>query len=101
MGMKKYHRYSAGVIKSKRWKALRLEALRRDGFKCCWCGARGRLEVDHIHPVRTHPDLAYDLTNLQSLCPTCHGGKTRTEIGLPPPDPERKAWRDLLRGMRS
>ena len=31
------------------------------------CGALGRLEVDHILPVRTHPELAFDLANLQTF----------------------------------
>ena len=44
--MKDYHRHSAKVTRSKRWKALRLEALRRDGWRCAQCGARGRLEVE-------------------------------------------------------
>lgn len=96
MGVK-YHRYSAIVIGSKRWPALRLAAKRRDGFRCVECGAAGRLEVDHIRPVRTHPELAFDLANLQTLCPACHTRKTRIECGHDPLSPERQAWRDLVR----
>lgn len=92
-----YFRHSAHVIASKRWPALRLNAKRRDGFKCVQCGAVGRLEVDHIKPVRTHPELAFDLANLQSLCPSCHTRKTRIECGHDPLSPERQAWRDLVR----
>lgn len=96
MGMT-WHRHSAAVTGSRRWKGLRLEALRRDGFACVQCGARGRLEVDHIQPVRTHPALAFDLANLQSLCAPCHTLKTRSELGHPPLSAARLAWRDLLR----
>lgn len=99
MGMK-YHRHSAAVIRSKRWKALRLEALRRDRFRCVGCGAAGRLEVDHVEPVRTKPERSFDLANLQCLCPSCHARKTRLEIGRDPLDPQRQAWRDLVQDLR-
>lgn len=42
-------------------------AKRRDGFRCVKCGQRIRLEVDHVLPVRDRPDLAFDLSNLQTL----------------------------------
>lgn len=100
MGLKNYDRYSAAVIRSPRWKALRLAAKRRDGWRCVECKAAGRLEVDHIKPVRSHPQLAFELSNLQSLCPSCHGRKTRVEVGLAPHDePERAAWRDFVRAL--
>ena len=67
MGLRKWDRQSAHVIRDKRWPALRYRAKRRDDWKCVKCGAVGRLEVDHINPVRTHPELAFDLNNLQSL----------------------------------
>lgn len=99
MGMKIYDRHSAAVIRSPRWKALRFLAKRRDGFKCVSCGVSGRLEVDHIHPVRTHPDLAFDLANLQCLCRSCHSRKTRIEVGMDEVDPKRQAWRDLVHDL--
>lgn len=91
-----YHRHSAAVIRSPRWKALRFLAKRRDGFQCVGCGSVGRLEVDHVKPVRTHPESAFELSNLQTLCPTCHTRKTRLECGHPPLSAPRQAWRDLL-----
>lgn len=98
MGLNVYKRHSARVIGSKRWPALRLAAKRRDGFRCVECGAAGQLEVDHIQPVRTHPELAFELSNLQCLCPRCHARKTAIEVGIAPLDPKRRAWRDLLKG---
>ena len=76
---------------SPRWRALRLEAKRRDGWKCVECGARGRLEVDHVQPVSTRPDLALTLSNLRTLCRACHIAKTRAERGGPPPA-AKAAW---------
>lgn len=92
-----HDRYSAAVLRSKRWPALRLQAKRRDGFHCRECGAAGDLEVDHIKPVRTHPELAFDLSNLQTLCVSCHSRKTRIECGFPELSPGRREWRDLLK----
>lgn len=93
---KRYHRHSAVARSRKQWAYVRHEAKRRDGFRCVQCGARGRLEVDHIMPVRTHPLLAYELSNLQTLCPADHARKTRIEIGLGTVDPARDAWRRLV-----
>lgn len=100
MGMKRrFEGPSRAVTRGPRWRALRLQALRRDGWQCVQCGARGRLEVDHILPVRTHPHLAYELGNLQALCARCHTRKTRIECGHPPPDPKRAAWREAVQEM--
>ena len=94
--MTRWHRHSAAVTRTRRWKALRLQALRRDGWRCVKCNGRYRLEVDHIKPVRSHPELAFDLTNLQTLDARCHGRKTRQDMGFDAPDPDRDAWRALL-----
>lgn len=101
MGVKKYFRHSRAVTKSRRWKALRLAALRRDQFKCAHCGARGRLEVDHVKPVREARELAFTLANLQSLCGACHARKTRIECGHAPPSPERIAWREAVKQLEN
>lgn len=93
MGMNDpWARYSRPVLKSKRWKVLRHQILERDGWKCRSCGGHGRLEVDHIEPVRSNPSRAFDPLNLQSLCPSCHTRKTRIECGHPEKSPARIAW---------
>ncbi|HWM47082.1 MAG TPA: HNH endonuclease [Xanthobacteraceae bacterium] len=100
MGVKQYDRHSAKVIRDKRWPALRLAAKRRDGFKCVKCRAVGRLEVDHIKRVKDAPELAFELSNLQTLCTPCHSAKTRLEVGFGQEvDPKRAAWRDLVAAM--
>lgn len=96
MGMREHRRHSKAVIGSKRWPALRMQAKRRDGFCCVQCGARCRLEVDHVKPVRTHPQLAFDLTNLQTLCVSCHSRKTIAEVGVSVLSPKRREWRELV-----
>jgi 5-methylcytosine-specific restriction enzyme A len=101
-----YHRHSQSVIQTKRWKGIRHLVRRRDQFKCTECGSRHRLEVHHKLSVRTHPELAYDLQNLQLLCAGCHARKTRIELGQPMPNqnyPEfvkqRRAWRELVKNL--
>lgn len=101
MGLRKYFAsYSAPVIRSRRWQAVRQQVLRRDGFRCVQCGGVGDLEIDHVRPVRTHPEGSFDPSNLQTLCPSCHSRKTRIECGHPELSPERAAWRRLMRGSR-
>ena len=36
-------------------------------------------QVDHIQPIADRPDLAFTVSNLQSLCTGCHGQKTAME----------------------
>ncbi|MGH6949400.1 MAG: HNH endonuclease [Vitreimonas sp.] len=90
-------RHGHAVYRDPRWPGLRLACKRRDNFRCKKCGGRGLLEVDHIKAVRDAPELAFVLSNLQSLCKPCHSAKTVEEIGLHPVSPERARWRDLLR----
>ena len=98
--MKRWHRHSDAITRSRRWRAVRMQALRRDGFQCVQCGVRHRLEVDHVLSVRDRPDLSFDPGNLQVLCGGCHTRKTRVEVGHPELSPERRKWRDLVAGMR-
>jgi len=64
---------------SRRWRRLRALFLRANPL-CVACQALGRsvvaVHVDHIKPRRERPDLEFDETNLQSLCPSCHSRKT-------------------------
>lgn len=97
MGVTRYPRAGDSIYSSPRWKSVRFLAKKRDGFRCVECGASGRLEVDHRKPLRSAPELAFDLENLQTLCIACHARKTRREVGLDVQSPDRKAWSDLLK----
>lgn len=82
----------------KRWKAVRLAVLRRDRYICQECSAKclGKAkgmpspEVDHILPRKEHPELAFTLSNLRTVCKSCHSRRTildtmgaaKPEIGL-------------------
>jgi len=99
MGLGRFKRTNSALYKTARWKAVRQAARRRDDWQCVQCGARGRVEVDHVVPLRDG-GAPFDLSNLQCLCAACHARKTRIEIGLGRPDPKREAWKKLLRNMR-
>ncbi|MDJ1008660.1 MAG: HNH endonuclease signature motif containing protein [Paracoccaceae bacterium] len=92
-----HDRHSAKIIKIEKWWRLRRSVLARDGHQCRKCGSMRHLQVDHIEPVRDAPERAFDPSNLQTLCRSCHAAKTRIEIGLGRPDPKREAWQALLR----
>lgn len=52
-----------------RW---RESVLKRDGYKCVQCGAKDRLEIDHLKPRHLYPSLKFDPSNGQTLCHDCH-----------------------------
>ena len=58
--------------RTKAWRRLRWSVLVRDNFRCVICGAdvgsRYAARVDHILPMKSHPHLALDATNLRTLC---------------------------------
>ena len=57
---------------------LRMQVLKRDGYRCCICGRRPTENADvelHIHHVRpwAHGGITAE-RNLITLCHTCHNG---------------------------
>ncbi len=72
------------------WLRARRRVLRRDDNTCQSCGSSGDemkqgLHVHHIKPVRTFDDQreAHRLTNLVTLCPSCHPKVEHGLIALP------------------
>ena len=65
--------------RSRAWKTLRYEALRRYGAVCKCCGATPQdgyvMNADHIKPRWRHPELELDIENIQILCASCNAGK--------------------------
>jgi len=94
--MKDHQRHSKRVSRGPRWHTIRMAVLERDGFVCRSCGKGGRLEVDHVQPVRSHPELSFDPANLQALCTACHTRKTRLECGHQPASEGRLKWREAV-----
>jgi 5-methylcytosine-specific restriction enzyme A len=67
--------WSAWRVVPSNWRSLRLNVLRRDGFRCA-CGASAQ-EVDHILPVAEGG--THELENLVAICAGCHTRKTHEE----------------------
>jgi len=47
-------------------------------FKCNKCGSSRKLELHHKLPVYSHPEKAYDLSNIEVLCKKCHSAVHKT-----------------------
>lgn len=94
---RRFPRTAEHIYRSKRWKSLRWEVLKRDNFQCVQCGTKRYLQVDHIIPLRDGVSEfeCFTMSRLQTLCRACHGKKTRTEVHGPL-SPEREAWRELV-----
>src|SRR5689334_12983983 len=59
-------------------KRLRFEILRRDGYRCryCGCDTRERLQVDHVLPESLGG--LTEAANLVTACVDCNAGKAST-----------------------
>lgn len=75
---------------STEWRALREYKLSLDPF-CETCFKFGYVVpakiVDHIIDIKNDPDLRLEITNLSSLCKSCHDRKTlktTMKVNLPP-----------------
>lgn len=58
------------------WQEARADAIKRDNNECQKCKARGKYGpaecVHHIKHLRKFPQLALTLSNLITLCNSCH-----------------------------
>lgn len=80
------HNMTDDFIKSKEflstyeWRKVRQEVLVKYNARCMCCGKTASdsivLNVDHIKPRKTHPELALSVDNLQILCNICNHGKS-------------------------
>ena len=58
--------------KSPAYRRWHRACLKRDNYKCIWCGSREDLEVDHIKPFALYKELRTEITNGRTLCLKCH-----------------------------
>ncbi|EPC2274174.1 HNH endonuclease [Listeria innocua] len=56
----------------KRWSSVRKLILKRDLYLCQQCNQREGNIVHHIIPLRDDMIKAYDLSNLETVCTSCH-----------------------------
>ena len=65
------------LTNTSRWRSLKADIKRRDNGVCRLCFNRSYIEyrslqVHHIYKRSTHPKLAYEPSNLVTLCRQCH-----------------------------
>ncbi|WP_257399138.1 HNH endonuclease [Campylobacter lari] len=73
----KRDRDSSSFYYSVEWKKLRSSFINDNPF-CFKCGRFAKI-VDHVIPIRQGGEKL-NVTNLQSLCMTCHNKKTKEEL---------------------
>jgi 5-methylcytosine-specific restriction endonuclease McrA len=85
---------SAGKY-DKAWRAIRLEVLGRDGWRCQLCG-RQASAVDHIVPLAERPDLRLERSNLRAICTPCNtnreNGRRKMKIRIDANPSRRRQW---------
>jgi 5-methylcytosine-specific restriction endonuclease McrA len=60
--------------------ALRAQVLARDGFRCVYCGACGRMSIDHVIPRAKRGPTAPE--NLVACCLPCNRKKSDWPVHL-------------------
>jgi len=77
---------STRFLQSSAWRTLRKKALEEYGPRCMCCERIERntqkIQVDHICPRATHPNLALVFNNLQILCEYCNSHKGNRMINF-------------------
>lgn len=64
--------YYRQCLRDYRWKERRKEIMRREGFRCRRCGAKGRLNVHHRWYIYGRMPWQYPDRCLITLCEKCH-----------------------------
>ncbi len=56
-----------GKKRSSKWRKTR-NAFKKKNPKCVVCGGKIKIEVHHIKPFHSHPELELEESNLMTLC---------------------------------
>ncbi len=56
---------------SEHWRRFRAMIVRQRPV-CEECGAEPSSHVHHVKPRRSHPELAFDESNMKAVCAGCH-----------------------------
>ena len=62
-----------GSKRSGKWNTIRKHFLQKNP-ECAACGSKKKLNVHHIKPFHSHPELELDESNLITLCESDCGG---------------------------
>ena len=80
----------------RRWRAVRLKALDRDGWGCVKCGHKGRLQVDHRIALEDGGAVYDTKATCKRFVFDCHFLKSQEERKGKPTPPEVLEWRKYL-----
>lgn len=72
---------------------LRFDVLRRDGFRCTYCGVQGTrrsLRVDHVVPIASGGKST--MSNLTTACEPCNAGKSDKILDEAPSPSSESEW---------
>lgn len=79
------YRERQAFYKGRLWLQTRAVKLRNNPL-CEVCEQAGRIEqatqVHHVIERLSRPDLAFDMSNLESICATCHGAARAKKNGV-------------------
>lgn len=59
--------------RSSKWPKVRADYIKINN-RCAVCDGTKKLEVHHIHPFHTHPELELESTNFVTLCESNNNG---------------------------
>ena len=88
MDVSAHHKRNAVATKkgdprnTKAYRRQRLKVLARDGHVCMYCGSSEQLTVDHVLPIKYHPELAMDMENMVIACKPCNSRKGSRNQGV-------------------
>lgn len=66
------------------YKEWREKVLKRDGYKCQFCGSSEKLHVHHLIPWFENDELRFDEKNGSVVCSSCHGKIEGFMTGMEP-----------------
>ncbi len=71
------------VYATEEYKEFRKRVLERDKYTCQHCGKSGTklnpLQVEHLKPKATYPELIFEMSNCIVLCRSCHSKQPSTK----------------------
>lgn len=75
---------STNFYDSREWHYIRRRAMEYADYRCQepGCTERDSLQAHHIRPRMFYPELAFELSNLEVLCPIHHQGKHKHSLGF-------------------
>ena len=82
-------------LDARRWAKVKRAAHDRDGWRCTRCHLAGRPEAHHVQPLEKG-GAPFDLSNVETLCRSCHIEHHKSEAD---DTPGRADWRAFVKAI--